>query len=515
MSLISKNTKQVNRDKFTFMIDGNYLMNRLAFGSRLTFKETPVQDSQEFVKSLCTGFSKLVKTYGNTIDHVIIAKDGYSWRKDVEMIVPESLNNIPKNEARYKANRNKDESPIDMKVVDEVFTKFVEMLDEKFNVPLLTAKGAEGDDFMYLIAREEVKRGKKVLIYTSDGDSHQLVNDNVFILKQMPNERDNIIVMNESNMDSYFPNKDLDVNPMFSIFGSNNPSKRDNLISHFDKSCARYATPVDFLLLKICSGDKKDNIHPTFCWKKADKNGKINTYTPTTMFIKKALGVMDMTLSDVSIDMLFDEHFIETFMHNLIKSAPLIMNVKDVKRNYKANLKELFKSDGDFKEILYSIVCGENPIYNNSNLKSEVFSPTEKIVDNILSKLDSEFVYETKTLKNNKFITRFIDLIVSNHPLTRCLNLSIKMFKQNRTLLYLNETTIPNKVMDDMQIVYDSKLDKQCDMETIMDYRNLLGSAPITENIFEGATDDDLEVVSDEDVDDFTSDIFSKIGIDV
>ncbi|BAV39285.1 hypothetical protein BPT24_159 [Tenacibaculum phage pT24] len=509
------NQKKHDPSKYVFVIDGNYLMSRMAFATGLDFFKNPTSDSKEYFKALCSGFSKLVTDYIDAIDDVKIAIDGYSWRKKVKMIVPEIYNDLPVDKRTYKANRNVDEVPMDMKVVKTVFNDFADMMKEKYNVPKLLADNAEGDDFLYYAIKKEIENGRKVLLYTSDGDAHQLANENVFILKQMPNDRPNKLVMCESKKDEFYPNHGKETSALESYFGANDIKTSDNLVKYFKEDDIMVATPAEFLLLKSMSGDKKDNIPPTFAWKKQDKNGQLKEFKPTMMFIKKGLERMGKTIEDVTVKDLFDPNFVKDICVNTLKSTPLIDKVNDFKRQYKENMKHVFDKKGDFNQMLIDTVLGSEekvlaPLYTNTKLDGTVLRPTLSQLEYALEVTE---IYmnnnpESKIkleLKNNAFIQKFCEVMHESHPLMRDIDLIVKIFIQNRTLLYLNDKTIPDYVLKQMDDCYESQSNLRCEVSVISDFKNLISTAPVSESMFD-AIDDDVEDeesdVTEEELDD-------------
>lgn len=78
--------------------------------------------------------------------------------------------------AAYKANR--DEPPL------ELVPQFDKLRDlvEGFDIPCLGIEGYEADDVIGSLAKQYSERGEKVLILTGDGDSYQLIDENVQVV---------------------------------------------------------------------------------------------------------------------------------------------------------------------------------------------------------------------------------------------------------------------------------------------------------------------------------------------
>lgn len=108
-------------------------------------------------------------------DHVVVALEGRSWRKD---IFPE-----------YKAQRKiKDALKSEKEIIDDkkyfkAMDEFAEFLENKTNVTVLRNSKAEADD---MIARWiQLHPEDTHIICSSDGDYYQLLSDNVKIFNAM------------------------------------------------------------------------------------------------------------------------------------------------------------------------------------------------------------------------------------------------------------------------------------------------------------------------------------------
>ncbi len=95
-------------------------------------------------------------------EEVVIATDSRSWRKDV----------FP----YYKANRKlaKDNSGLDWKAIHESLNKIREEIKEHFSYKVIHVDGAEADDIIAWVCREEKTSDKKILILSGDKDFIQL-----------------------------------------------------------------------------------------------------------------------------------------------------------------------------------------------------------------------------------------------------------------------------------------------------------------------------------------------------
>lgn len=123
-----------------------------------------------------SSINQAVRRFG--VDHVVIALEGRSWRKDYYK--------------PYKATRKLDESAMtdaeieENKMFWETYEMFTTFLREKTNVSVLREPNAEADD---LIARFiHLHPNDTHYIISSDTDYIQLISDNVFQYNGITNE---------------------------------------------------------------------------------------------------------------------------------------------------------------------------------------------------------------------------------------------------------------------------------------------------------------------------------------
>lgn len=496
--MIFEETK-IDKSTYTFVIDGNYLAMRIAFATGMDFREDVEKHSAEYYKSLCASFSNLVNEYSDSIGKVMIVIDGRSWRKDVDMIVPALREHLPKDLLQYKANRNKDESPIDMRVVMTVFRKFAETMDKKFNVPLIHAEGAEGDDLLYVVSNKETQAGNKCLLYTSDGDISQLVNDEIYVLKQMPADRPNKIIVSESKREQMYPKTNVPKpDNGLHMFGGKK-DVYDLLLKNFKEEDVLTQNAAEFLFLKSVSGDAKDNIHPTFLWKKVDSSNQLKEYKPTGMYIKKGLALMKkdeetfMTVDDLKIEHLYDKNFYVPLLNNVLRSTPIYPKIVDVMRTYKTNIKILLADeslkDKPSRDLAIMAVCG-----NYKNLTPSIvvkdWDDTEICIQEITARTVLEKSgnndMDLKTLKSTKFPKPFLLACIAELPRLRPLQTMVKVYEQNVKMLHLNKRAIPETVLESSILCYEEKKNINCDMKVVTDFNMLHTGSASSSDIFKG-----------------------------
>ncbi len=512
---------KVDTSTYKLVIDGHYLCNRMAFASGATGLDNPQRDIVTWKKAFASGLSSLINELKDSINSVAIVYDGRSWRKDVEQIVNESLQHLSEDERGYKSNRSKDEAPIDIRLALSTFKEFGESIANTFNIPFITADGAEGDDLLAYISKYESDKGNKVLLYSSDGDIHQLVNENVFVYKQMPSDRPNKLVVPKSVKDKFFGTESDDSE--LAIFGQDNTPK-DLLVSKYNEEDVMVAEPTDIILLKTISGDKKDNIMPTFQWTKVDGNGDTKVYKPTMMYIKKGLEAMGITNDDVTFDMLYDELFVRNLIKHIVLNSPLGEKVVDVTRTFKANIKTIITSD-DYKDLSgfekLKLACRGSdvikPMYSHYDLSGKLYIPKISDIVESLGQMDiTNDMLTDKFLKSVKFPKPFIALIMSKIAFLRDVNLCYDIYKQNLMMLHLDESCIPTKVFKYMEVQYDLKKDFICDLDVVSDFKNITASMDMSHDIFGDMGDSENVTVADNvdlDTDDIMNDVFGGMGI--
>lgn len=432
--------------KYTLGIDGNYFFSRTFLSMGITFKENPQKDFDDLSKALSTSFSAIIRTYAKSLSEVIFVRDSNSWRKTFDAAIPFEKSHLVLD--GYKANRIKDDS-INWTAAYECYDAFIECLKIEFNVICLECKGAEGDDWLYFIKDQIVNiNGGKLLIFSSDGDIQQLVDDKTFILKPMPGQRENKLVATKNILETYFEDVESEQDIM-SKFGGETPKLQDDVINMYSRENIMVANPAQLLITKVIYGDAKDNVHELFHWKKADGKGKIMTFKPAGTIIKNALkdiGVSDIL--NVTIEQIYDQDFIDAMVPMLLIKSNLVPSTAE-------EIAEI-----PLKEFLY---------------------------DRYVEAKDAAWLaYNESTKKNKKEpVIQEPDYTVE---IRRCVNLTTAIWIQNLKLLHLHKDSIPVEVMDAMQEAFDLALTspKRPDIDTLSKYTNILAKMKTTDKVFAG-----------------------------
>ena len=214
------------------------------------------QDVDIFKQQLIVQFMNLLDMWKMVADGVVVAWDYGSWRKEL-------LKREFEGEVEYKANRNTEEK-VNMKRFTDCLGEFKSWLNG-CKVVQCELWGAEGDDWICALSRKLNGRGDNAIIYSNDGDLHQLVANGIMQLAKS-NDKYNFYVT-PSDMERLTKNDA--VNVLESMLGGNF-TKVDTLRMLLMEMVAGKKLeivpiePQEVLFKKIMVGDKSDNI-PSVC----------------------------------------------------------------------------------------------------------------------------------------------------------------------------------------------------------------------------------------------------------
>ena len=271
----------------TVLVDTSYFAHRvlgqLNMGDSVNNLETEYEKTY-FVNQLKNSLVGLYSTFNNEkhqlIDQIVMCCDFYSWRKDIAPFVPYRMKDEKESfgPLGYKEQRieKKEKSPINYENLYPLVDEFLESI--KDIVPILKIKGLEGDDTMMFMSRMIAKTPNvNGLIFCTDGDLEQLVNDSVIVFKnsrskQAPNGE---FIMNLNTYGKLFEqsalnqllSNNLETNyykDLFSIFIGD--TEGVTKIKRELHSGIEIARPFKTILIKSIGGDKKDNIFSTISW---------------------------------------------------------------------------------------------------------------------------------------------------------------------------------------------------------------------------------------------------------
>lgn len=335
---------------YTLLIDGNFFLRRIHSISGLTFLTNPDKDRIELLEKLSQSFSATLRKHEKYIDNVIMVRDYGSWRKHTNVIKPLELITDESVDQDYKDNRTHDETT-DWSKVYGCFDELCDVLSTKFMVPIIKQHRAEGDDLLYIISRVLNVAGKKVLLWTSDGDMVQVVNEHT-ILFRMPKE---IVYVTKSAYEARHSD--------MSIFNTS-VDLLDVVIAN--GSAVSFTNATTSIIDKIIKGDPKDNVPPLFCWKGGSTNRK-----PNNTHIKKAFAELDIDLSTLDYEKLYDDEFITKLITLLLKYAKQERDVEHTINVFKSNRKLLCLNN---REIPLEILTESTNTFKSMSAMRPVFS---------------------------------------------------------------------------------------------------------------------------------------------
>lgn len=344
---------------YTLLIDGNFFGQRMLHATKLTFLRDPKTDEKLLIDALTEALVTEVKPLAKVIDSIIIARDQSSWRKlETPVIAPEILEDLESDEIKYKANRDKDEITYDVEHYNRVFDMWCSLCEVKLGIPIVKHRLSEADDAVYVISLLLNKKGKKTIMWTSDGDYPHMVNENNVLIK-LPKKELYVVGTKPQQR----------VVTMDSIFADKTPDRSSLLMNAFQGNIVEI-NPMKSLLIKLIHGDKKDNVYAIFQWKAKTGTRK---YSPTEAKIEKALASLGESLNTITVDKLYDDEFIKSFLKELLVVCGQKREMDSLMDIYKWNLKakHLHK-----KQIPLEVIKG---VYENFNTKKGIVTDIETI----------------------------------------------------------------------------------------------------------------------------------------
>lgn len=289
--------------KHTLLIDGNYFVfSRLFVMPKPSSGKLLGDDKSraQFMRKLAIDFASEMRKLNSFVDDVVVAVDAKSWRKD---LYPES---------DYKGTRKQD-SNVDWNAVYKTYEQFQEILKTK-GVTIHQTQGAEADDVIFGWSAMLNNRGKSCIVWTGDRDLIQLVNyskANDAHTLWYYNTRKSLYAFEgfteamEASASGEMTNDDM----LFNMGGQHMLRDRyQGDILQWVKDNKIEITEVDcelFILKKILTGDKSDNIPSVVTWQKEMKNGKLRNYSITDKQADKITSQFLKEKEKFTIDHLF------------------------------------------------------------------------------------------------------------------------------------------------------------------------------------------------------------------
>lgn len=356
-----------NLQKRYLLIDGNYFAHRLIHGIRIGQPDFNLDGQQEMYNfenglnnSLLSIFSSFNNDFHNLIDNIVFVFDKNSWRKDVKYEIMSATNEptgmfeylrpyyIDKNSTEplgYKENRvaQKEGSDINFDNFHQCIKNFITKIEK--TVPVMIFDGAEGDDALFFLTQEFTKRKIESIIFATDGDLKSLVNEYTILLrntksKDLPNgefiisKNLNNKLFSEKTMMQRFTEIDIDsayYNLLFNIDIDNNGTTR-SVKQRFPGVDINLSDYYKNLIVKVITGDKKDNIFPIIRWVGNGASGR--NMKVTEKMIEKAF---EMSLYD------YDEKTCEELFSDNLMMSTILLNLRMVTKQYTAPLDKIAK----------------------------------------------------------------------------------------------------------------------------------------------------------------------------
>ena len=335
------------------IVDGNYFAQRVLGATKFTL--TNDKEKLQFEKELYVSLINLWQVFRNRglIDQILFCTDFGSWRKQVEPFKPYWMEEkIP---IGYKEQRveKKEKSPIDYDAFYSIYQKFVDDIKRLGCVVFKTA-GLEGDDNISLLSnyfrQNDNMRG---IIFATDGDLEQCVNDNVILFKNVRSKEapnGEIVMSLRTYTNSYETNESVESvllgnqseidwirNVCKVVIGDlNGLSKIERQIN----KGLKISKPFKTLFVKSFAGDKKDNLFSPISWK--SQTGSVR-YGITEKIISATFDRIMKSFTEQSCLEIMNSPFeFNNFIHHMINcskdpSAPFETVKQHILHNLRMN----------------------------------------------------------------------------------------------------------------------------------------------------------------------------------
>jgi 5'-3' exonuclease len=324
------------------IIDGNYLFYKTLFifggyGSNSEKTLGSKQDQEMFIRKIATDMSYAIRTFGNPT-RIILTFDSKSWRKEVVI-----------EDGGYKTNRDKGDSPIDWDIFYKCMNEFGIIMQKK-GIIISKEERAEGDDLMYLWAKELFDAGEDCIIVTGDRDLTQCVkfDGKNYVVVYNPNSKSRKIVA-PKGFAQWLKSEDYDL-----FDASTFMNRGKDLIAEAANSVPIEEIDADYLIFeKVIIGDAGDTVPPVWTW---ENKGKTFRVTPA-----KAARIYEVMQMMKPIEDVFELPYRAQEISNAINSVCKQSTTADIIRpRLERNLKLVFL---DTRVIPVDIVGSFNASY--------------------------------------------------------------------------------------------------------------------------------------------------------
>lgn len=240
----------MKKNNCTLIIDGNWLLQSrfsvIGKGFEIDMPDVAKENAKNELQELMAKSISIVLNRFSIIDNVVLVTDGGSWRK--QLPVPSQLENIT-----YKGNRTAAKE-YDWKYIYGALTSLSEKC-KSLGITVSNHSMIEGDDWIWYWTRRLNADGTSCIIWSSDNDLKQLVQNNNDTGAFTSWYNDKTGIWFDKSLDDGQPINDLDFFMQPMIFKS---PLLESLIS-FSKTTS-YINPDDIVMEKIICGDSGDNI---------------------------------------------------------------------------------------------------------------------------------------------------------------------------------------------------------------------------------------------------------------
>ena len=357
------------KNKCTLLVDGNWLlMSRFSVMGKnfeLTQSELTKQMAQQNLQELMAKSISIILNRFPFIDNVVLVTDGGSWRK--QLPIPQQLENVT-----YKGNRVK-ESTHDWKYIYGALTDLSTRCKE-LGMTVSNHTMIEGDDWIWYWSRRLNEDGVSTVIWSSDNDLKQLIQNNNFnsSVTAWYNDR-NGVWFDESIQEKPMSDLDFFMQPLkvkMPIVES---------LKQYSKEIS-FITPDSIVMEKIICGDAGDNIKPivrvmggtrsykisTNMWNKIKSELSIENikefFTNKENIINKILDIKKFSNCNYNdIAEMFDYNIKLVWLNEEVIPETIIMYMNQLEYNLvdvnyiKSNFKVMCTQENEIEEIFDSI----------------------------------------------------------------------------------------------------------------------------------------------------------------
>lgn len=351
------------KNRCTLLIDGNWLLiSRFSVMSKL-FKsgqsDTALDTATENLRDMMARSINIVLNRFPAIDNIVFIADGGSWRKQIP--VPSQLLNTT-----YKGNREK-EPEFNW---NRVFNALNGLTKKCQSIGITTSvqSNCEGDDWAWYWSRRLNDDGTSCIIWSSDNDLKQLVQNNNGVFTAWYNDRNGIFFHSSLEEHTLTEDDDHFLDVFMTPIQGRSPLMED-LSSRAGEY--HYVDPNTIITSKIICGDAGDNIKSVVqvvkggrtygvsvnLWEKISNNLNIKTIQDLRKY-KKIVATAIHNLKKF-----IDSTTVEDIMEMIDYNIQLVWLNEEIEPDSIVsimNTQEYKQADMDFLRGSYRVLCDED-----------------------------------------------------------------------------------------------------------------------------------------------------------